>query len=109
MKRLEFLGDSLEQLRDFPEGARKEAGVQLHKVQLGLEPSDWKPMTAVGAGVREIRIRDQDGAFRVLYVAHIASAVYVLHAFQKKTQRASTRDLALAQLRYRELKQREAR
>jgi phage-related protein len=103
VKRLEFLGDSLEQLRDFPEGARKEAGVQLHKVQLGLEPSDWKPMTAVGAGVREIRIRDQDGAFRVLYVAHIASAVYVLHAFQKKTQQTAKRDLDLATSRLRQI------
>lgn len=63
MKRLEFLGDALEQLRDFPEAARKEAGVQLHKVQLGLDPGDWKPITTVGAGVREIRVRDAAGAF----------------------------------------------
>jgi phage-related protein len=96
MKRLEFLGDSLAQVRDFPEGARKEAGVQLHKVQLGLEPSDWKPMTTVGFGVREIRIRDDGGAFRVLYVAPIGDAVCVLHAFQKKTQRTPKRDLDLA-------------
>ena len=60
-KRLEFLGDSLAQLRDFPEAARKEAGVQLHKVQLGIDPSDWKPMTTIGQGVREIRIRDDAG------------------------------------------------
>ena len=96
MKRLEFLGDSLAQVRDFLAGARKDAGVQLHKVQLGLEPSDWKPMTAVGPGVREIRIRDEAGAFRVLYVAHIADAVFVLHAFQKKTQQTAKRDLDLA-------------
>ncbi|HZZ31278.1 MAG TPA: type II toxin-antitoxin system RelE/ParE family toxin [Phenylobacterium sp.] len=96
MKRLEFLGDSLAQVRDFPEGARKDAGVQLHKVQLGLEPSDWKPMTTVGPGVREIRIRDEGGAFRVLYVAHIGDAVFVLHAFQKKTQQTAKRDLDLA-------------
>jgi phage-related protein len=96
MKRLEFLGDSLAQVRDFPEGARKDAGVQLHKVQLGLEPSDWKPMTTIGPGVREIRIRDEAGAFRVLYVAHIADAVFVLHAFQKKTQQTAKRDLDLA-------------
>ena len=96
MKRLEFLGDSLAQVRDFPAGARKGAGVQLHKVQLGLEPSDWKPMTAVGPGVREIRIRDEAGAFRLLYVAHIADAVFVLHAFQKKTQQTAKRDLDLA-------------
>jgi len=96
VKRLEFLGDSLARVRDFPQGARKEAGVQLHKVQQGLEPSDWKPMTTVGPGVREIRIRDEAGAFRVLYVAHIGDAVVVLHAFQKKTQRTEKRDLDLA-------------
>ncbi|MDA5250275.1 type II toxin-antitoxin system RelE/ParE family toxin [Agrobacterium tumefaciens] len=103
MKRLEFLGDSLEQLRDFPEIARKEAGVQLHKVQLGLEPTDWKPMTSVGAGVREIRIRDEAGAFRVLYVTKIEDAVYVLHAFQKKTQQTAKRDLDLAASRLRQI------
>jgi phage-related protein len=66
MKRLEFLGDWLDRLREFPFEARKEAGVQLHKVQLGLDPSDWKPMTTIGPGVREIRLRDQSGAFRVI-------------------------------------------
>lgn len=103
MKRLEFLGDSLEQLRDFPEAARKQAGVQLHKVQLGLDPSDWKPMTMVGPGVREIRIRDEAGAFRVLYVAKQDDAVYVLHAFQKKTQKTAKNDLDLAVSRMRQI------
>lgn len=101
MKRLEFLGDSLERLKAFPEGARTEAGVQLHKVQLGFEPSDWKPMTAVGPGVREIRIRDEAGIFRVVYVTKIEDAVYVLHAFQKKTQQTARRDLDLVALRMR--------
>ncbi len=96
MKRLEFLGDSLARVRDFPQGARKEAGVQLHKVQLGLEPSDWKPMTTVGSGVREIRVRDEAGAFRVFYIAHIGPAVFVPHAFfQKKTRQTANRDLDL--------------
>ena len=103
MKELVFLGDSLEQLRDFPETARKEAGVQLHKVQQGIEPSDWKPMTTVGQGVREIRIRDEAGAFRVLYIAKIEDAVYVLHAFQKKTQQTAKRDLDLAATRLRQI------
>ncbi|KIP99959.1 hypothetical protein RU07_17885 [Agrobacterium tumefaciens] len=103
MKDLVFLGDSLEQLRDFPEQARKEAGVQLHKVQQGIEPSDWKPMTSVGQGVREIRIRDEAGAFRVLYVTKIEDAVYVLHIFQKKTQQTAKRDLDLAAARLRQI------
>ena len=98
-KPLRFLGDSLQQIRDFPEDARKEAGVDLHKIQQGLEPNDWKPMTSVGPGVREIRIRDEAGAFRVLYVANIESAIYVLHAFQKKTQQTAKRDLDLAERR----------
>ena len=84
MKMLVFLGDALDRIRFFPEGARKEAGVQLHKVQQGLEPSAWKPMTTVGSGVREIRIREDGGAFRVLYITQVADAVVVLHAFEEE-------------------------
>ncbi len=68
-------------------------------MQFGLEPSDWKPLKGVGMGVREIRIRDAAGAFRVIYVANFSEAVYVLHAFQKKTRSTSQRDLDLAALR----------
>ncbi|MGN6469636.1 MAG: type II toxin-antitoxin system RelE/ParE family toxin [Rhizobiaceae bacterium] len=96
MKRVEFLGDSLAVIRRFPEAARKEAGVQLHKIQLGFDPSDWKPMSSVGPGVREIRIRDEAGAFRILYVANRGDALYVLHALQKKTQRTAKQDLNIA-------------
>lgn len=103
MKPIEFLGDALERLREFPLSARKEAGVQLHKLQQGLEPSDWKPMTSVGPGVREIRVRDHAGAFRVIFVTKIGDAVYVLHAFQKKTQETAKRDLDLATARLRQL------
>ena len=73
------------------------------RIQQGLEPNDWKPMTSVGPGVREIRIRDEAGAFRVLYVANIESAIYVLHAFQKKTQQTAKRDLDLAERRLKEI------
>lgn len=103
MRRVEFLGDSLEQLRDFPESARKEAGVQLHKVQLAIEPSDWKPMASIGPGVREIRIWDDTGTFRLIYVVRRPDAVHVLHAFQKKTRQTPKRDLDLARLRLREI------
>jgi phage-related protein len=75
--------------------------MELRQVQHGLEPSDWKPMRSVGSGVREIRVRDATGAFRVLYVANLAHAVYVLHAFQKKTRATAKRDLDLATLRFR--------
>src|ERR1700731_1763974 len=103
MKPVEFRGSALEDLRAFPEAARREAGYQLDRVQHGREPDDWKPMNTVGRGVREIRIRDAAGAFRVLYVAKFDDAVYVLHCFQKKTQKTSRTDLNLATQRYRDL------
>ncbi|PRP68667.1 hypothetical protein BUE93_21100 [Chromobacterium amazonense] len=102
-KPLAFCGDSLDALRSFPLSARREAGHQLDQVQNGQAPDDWKPMNTVGKGVQEIRIRDASGAFRVLYVAKFADAVYVLHCFQKKTQQTGKPDIDLAAKRYREL------
>lgn len=103
MKPVEFIGDSLAQLREFPKAARQAAGYQLDRVQRGLAPDDWKPMPAVGAGVRELRIRDRAGAFRVIYLATLADRIVVLHAFQKKTQRTAKRDIDLAEKRFRDL------
>ena len=103
MKMLRFRGSALGDLRAFPESARREAGYQLDKVQHGQAPTDWKPMTTIGKGVQEIRIRDEMGAFRVIYIARFLDAVYVLHCFQKKTQKTSRADLALAAKRYGEL------
>jgi phage-related protein len=88
-KSVEFRGSALDDLRAFPAAARREAGHQLDQVQNGREPDDWKPMNTVGQGVREIRIRDVAGAFRIIYVARLADAVYVLHCFQKKTQKTA--------------------
>ena len=104
-KPIEFRGNSLDDLRAFPLSARREAGHQLDQVQNGHEPDDWKPMNTVGHGVREIRIRDASGAFRVLYIAKLADAVFVLHCFQKKTGKTSKTDLTLASKRYRDLLQ----
>jgi phage-related protein len=103
VKAVKFRGGALDDLRDFPEAARREAGYQLDKVQNGDDPSDWKPMNTIGQSVREIRIRDVSGAFRVIYVAKFADAVYVLHCFQKKTEATSKADLELATSRYRDL------
>lgn len=103
-KPIAFQGSALDDLRAFPLQARREAGYQLDNVQNGLEPDDWKPMGTVGQGVKEIRIRDEAGAFRVIYVAKFADAVYVLHCFQKKTEKTSRVDLELASKRYRDLK-----
>jgi len=102
-KPIEFRGSALDDLRAFPRAARREAGYQLDQVQRGREPDDWKPTNTVGQGVREIRIRDAAGAFRVLYVAKFEDAVYVLHCFQKKTQKTRKADLDLAGQRYRDL------
>ncbi len=104
MKPVEFIGDSLARLRDFPAGARRTAGYQLDRVQRGLEPDNWKPMKAIGTGVRELRIRDRSGAFRVIYLATLADRVVVLHAFQKKTQRTAKLDIELAATRFRDLR-----
>ena len=95
-KPIQFLGDSRETLRNFPDDSRYSAGVELRAVQTGLDPSDWKPMKTVGAGVREIRIREALGAFRVIYLATMPDRVLVLHAFQKKTQQTAQKDIDLA-------------
>ncbi|PIZ05242.1 MAG: hypothetical protein COY58_00030 [Gammaproteobacteria bacterium CG_4_10_14_0_8_um_filter_38_16] len=102
-KEIDFRGDSLDALRAFPVSVKKEAGFQLDKVQSGQDPDDWKPMSTVGSGVREIRIQDAAGIFRVIYVAKLADAVYVLHCFQKKTEKTSKTDIDLATKRYKEL------
>jgi phage-related protein len=102
VKPIAFLGGSLDDLRGFPADARRQAGYQLDRVQRGLDPDDWRPLPAVGVGVREIRVRERAGAFRVIYVATFADAVYVLHAFQKKTRQTAKRDVDLAAARLRE-------
>ena len=103
MKPITFLGDSLEELRAFPQGARRVAGMQLDKVQRGLAPDNWKPMKTVGPGVCEIRVKDEAGIYRVIYIATFAEAVYVLHTFQKKTQKTAKSDLDLAKARLKDL------
>ena len=103
MKPLRFVGSSLDDLRDFPAEVRRQSGFDLYAIQRGAEPSDWKPMPTIGAGVREIRIHVL-GEWRVIYVAKFAEAVYVLHAFQKKTQQTQHEDIELAQRRYRQIR-----
>ena len=104
-KKVVWIGTSLDDLRDFPKDARHDAGFQLEQVQLGLEPDDWKPMPAVGAGCREIRIRTADGAFRVFYVTKFGDSVFVLHCFTKKSQKTTQRDITIGAQRYSEAKQ----
>lgn len=100
LKPIAWMGSSKEDLRDFPPVAKQRAGYQLELIQEGEDPADWKPMESVGQGVREIRIKCKDGAFRVFYVVNRPEAVYVLHAFRKTTEKTEKRDIDLAQARY---------
>ena len=102
-KEIRWVGSSYDDLLDFPHDPRREAGFQLGKVQAGLDPDDWKPFDDIGPGVREIRIRDASGIFRVMYVAKFEEAVYVLHCFKKKTPVTSKTDKDLTATRYKEL------
>ena len=101
-KVIRWLGSSLDDLRAFPEQARRDAGYQLSRVQQGLMPSDWKPMKAVGSGVYEVRIHT-GVEHRVFYVAKYEDAIYVLHAFEKHTRQTRQADIALARQRLTEL------
>jgi len=102
-----WLGSSLEDLRSFPEDARRDAGYQLGRVQQGLLPTDWKPMTTVGPGVIEIRVHTR-AEHRVFYVAKFEEAVYVLHAFEKRTRQTPQAEIALAHKRLADLIRRRA-
>ena len=103
MRPIVFLGRSLKSLREFPPSVKRATGYELDKVQRGLDPKDWKAMPSIGPGVKEIRIRIE-GAWRVVYVANRGHAVYVLHAFQKKTQRTAMQDIVAIKSALKELK-----
>ncbi len=102
MKPLNFIGSSLDDLRNFPDEARRAAGFELYAVQCGLEPSDWKPMPTIGRGVKEIRIHVL-GEWRIIYAARLEDAVYVLHSFQKKSRKTSQQNIELARKRYKQI------
>jgi phage-related protein len=101
MKPLEFLGSSRDDLCAMPDSVRHDIGFELMRVQFGGGPTNSKPMPTVGAGAYEIRVRDEAGAYRAIYVAKFEAAVYVLHAFQKKSQQTAQMDVELAKVRYR--------
>ncbi|HUJ65315.1 MAG TPA: type II toxin-antitoxin system RelE/ParE family toxin [Acidimicrobiales bacterium] len=102
MKPARFVGNAREALARFPKAARLRTGHELFLVQAGREPTDWRPMPAIGSGACEIRVRVPAGAFRIFYVASFGEVIYVLHACQKKTPRTARRDLEIATQRYRE-------
>jgi phage-related protein len=100
MKPLEFLGSSRDDLRAMPDAVRHDIGLELMRVQFGAVPANFKPMQTVGAGAYEIRVRGESGVYRAIYVAKFETAIYVLHAFQKKTQQTAKMDIDLARARY---------
>jgi phage-related protein len=103
VKAVIWMGSSREKLRKFPKTLQGAIGFELFRVQSGLEPTDWKPMTSVGTGVREIRVRDETGIFRLIYLAARPEGIYVLHCFQKKTRQTSRLDLELAAKRFKSI------
>ncbi|MGB8478899.1 MAG: type II toxin-antitoxin system RelE/ParE family toxin [Acidobacteriaceae bacterium] len=103
MKPVRFLGDSLERIREFPEDGRHDAGYQLEQVQRGEQPGSFKSVPSIGKGVEEIRLRDDSGIYRIIYTARLSDAVYILHAFQKKTQATAKRDVDLARERFQQI------
>lgn len=100
-KTILWVGSSYDDLLAFPEDPRREAGFQLGKVQAGCDPDDWKPFDGLGSGTREIRIREESGIFRVMYVAKFEEAIYVLHCFQKKSEATAKHDKDIVEARYR--------
>ena len=100
-KEILWVGSSYDDLVAFPDEPKRKAGFQLGRVQAGLDPDDWKPFDDVGPGTREIRIKDEQGIYRVMYVAKFEEGIYVLHCFQKKTKTTSKHDKDIAEARYR--------
>lgn len=104
MKKITWLGNTHDVVKGYTSAAKSEIGYNLDKVQRGMDPFDWKPMPTVGPGVKEIRIHEEN-EYRVLYVAKFEESVYILHAFIKKTQQTSKKDIDLGKQRYADLLQ----
>ncbi|MFU8925221.1 type II toxin-antitoxin system RelE/ParE family toxin [Acinetobacter puyangensis] len=104
-EKITFLGDSLDCIREFPDEIKQDTGYELHRVQCGEEPTNFKPMKTIGKGVMEIRLKDSFGIYHVIYTAKIDDMIYVFHAFQKKTQKTSKSDIELAKTHYKQLLQ----
>lgn len=100
MKPIVWMGRAFDDLLNFPEVIRRDAGYQLHRLQSGLEAMDWKPISEIGKGVGEVRLRGDTGAYRIVYLARYEDAIYVLHCFNKKTQRTSGHDKHIAKARF---------
>jgi phage-related protein len=98
-----WLGDSLEVVRGYSEGIRRAIGSELRLLQSGDRPLHARPLKAVGRGVWELKINEVEGQFRVVYVVKRNDRIYVLHAFQKKSQQTPQQDIELARARFKEI------
>lgn len=105
MKKISFVGKSLDDLKQFPDHTKREAGYQLDRLQRGYDPNDWKAIKNMGFGVREIRIKDVTGIYRVIYVAKYVETIFVIHAFKKKTQKITKSDLNIIRQRLKTITQ----
>ncbi len=99
-KPIYWVGTSYKDLLTFPPEVKQVAGYQLHLIQNGFEPENWKPFQTIGAGVKEIRITEDGNAYRIMYIAKFSERIYVLHSFKKKTQKTSSKDINIAKTRY---------
>lgn len=102
MKSITWLGDTLKEVRRYPDIIKKELGYNIEKLQHGGEPVDWKPMPSVGLGAKEIRVHSVN-EYRVIYVAKFKESIYILHSFIKKTQKTEQKDINKAKVRYKEM------
>ena len=103
LKGISWLGDTLNELRSWPKSVTEDMGQELLSVQRGRDPSDWKPLPSIGAGVKEIRVAQNGNQYRAIYIAKFPEAIYVLHAFEKKTQKMPTHDMEIAKKQYKAL------
>ncbi|WP_414564627.1 MULTISPECIES: type II toxin-antitoxin system RelE/ParE family toxin [unclassified Anabaena] len=86
LRPLVWIGDSLKNIRSFPEEVRASVGYALQLVQAGETPMDAKPLKGIGSGVYEIVKRYDTDTYRAVYAVKIGEKIYVLHAFQKKSK-----------------------
>ena len=107
VKELLWIGNALKELRDLPEDIKREIGFDLRLLQKGVEPRDFKPMSTVGKGVLEIRVRDGEGrnVGRCFYVVNRGDKVIVLHSFVKKSQKTPKAEIEKGQVRYKTMEQ----
>lgn len=92
-------GDCLEVLRTFPTKVRQGFGEEIERVRVGVRPLDSKSMASVGKGVFELRQRDPDGWYRVIYLSRVDDKIHMLHSFVKNTRKTSPNDLNVAEKR----------